>query len=203
MTAVTPDLIFQVANGFMASKLLFVANDIGLFEALADAPTTLDELAQRMGIPRRTLRIVADALVALGLLERQDDQYQNTPVTATFLSGRSPSDLRPALRFWDRLTYPRWIKLEEVVRTGQAVFGVFGFTPEEQALYTPGVEAITAGTARALATTYKFAHRRKLLDLGGGSGSFLLAVLSQHPHLEGTLFDLPDVTALARRRLAG
>ena len=88
MADVTPDLIFQVANGFMAAKHLFVANEIGLFEALADAPATLDDLAQRTGIPRRTLRILADAMVALGFLERQGDLYQNSLV-AVHLSERS------------------------------------------------------------------------------------------------------------------
>ena len=203
MTTGTPDLIFQVANGFMAAKHLFVANEVGLFVALAASPATLDDLAQRTSIPRRTLRILADAMVALGFLERQGDQYQNTPVSSAFLSGRTPTDLRPALRYWNQLNYPRWTELEEVVRTEQAVFGEFAFTAEEQQLYTEGVEAITAGTARALATTYEFARHRKVLDLGGGIGSFLLAVLRQHTNVEATLFDVPAVAALARQRLAG
>jgi ubiquinone/menaquinone biosynthesis C-methylase UbiE len=202
MADVTPDLIFQVANGFMAAKHLFVANQIGLFEALADAPATLDDLARRTSIPRRTLRILADAMVALGFLERQGDWYQNTLVSSTFLSGRTSTDLRPALRYWNQLNYPRWTALEAVVRTEQAVFGEFTFTAEEQQLYTEGVEAITAGTARALATTYEFARHRKVLDLGGGTGSFLLAVLRQHPQVEATLFDVPAVAARARQRLA-
>jgi ubiquinone/menaquinone biosynthesis C-methylase UbiE len=203
MTAVTPDLIFQVANGFMAAKHLFVANEVGLFAALADSAATLDEVAQRIGVPRRTLRILADAMVALGLLERQGDKYQNTPATFAFLSGRTPADLRPALRYWNRLNYQRWTRLEEVVRTEQPVFGDFTFTSEEQQLYTEGVDAITAGTARALAVTYEFTQHRRLLDLGGGTGSFLSAVLRQHPNIEATLFDRPAVSELAQRRLAG
>jgi hypothetical protein len=54
-----------------------------------------------------------------------------------------------------------------------------------------------------LATTYEFARHRQVLDLGGGTGSFLLAMLRQHPHVEATLFDAPAVAALARQRLAG
>jgi phospholipid N-methyltransferase len=92
--------------------------------------------------------------------------------------------------------------LEAVVRTGQAVFGEFVFTPEEQQLYTEGVDATTAGTARALATTCDFARHRRVLDLGGGTGSFLLAVLRRHPDLACTLFELPPVAAVARRHLA-
>jgi ubiquinone/menaquinone biosynthesis C-methylase UbiE len=203
MSAVTPDLIFQVANGFMAAKHLFVANEVGLFAALADSSATLDDLAKRTGVPRRTLRIVADAMVSLGFLERQGAQYRNAQVSSTFLSGRNPMDLRPALRYWNRLNYQRWAKLEEAVRTGKAVFGDFAFTADEQQLYSEGVEAITAGTVRALAATYDFTRHRKLLDLGGGTGSFALAVLRQHHHMEATLFDMPAVAALARQRLAG
>jgi SAM-dependent methyltransferase len=181
----------------------FVANEVGLFEALADAPATLDDMARRLGISRRTLRILADAMVALGFVEWQGDQYRNSPVTTTFLSGRTSADLRPALRYWNRLNYHRWIKLEEVVRTEHAVCGAFVFSPEEQPLYTAGVEAITAGTARALALEYGFSRYRRVLDLGGGTRSFLRAILGQHSALEAALYDVPAVAALARQRLAG
>jgi hypothetical protein len=57
MTDSTPEPILQVASGFLGAKHLFVAAEIGLFEKLAQGPMTLDELTQRTGIPRRTLRI--------------------------------------------------------------------------------------------------------------------------------------------------
>ena len=203
MPDVTPDLIFQVANGFMAAKHLFVANEIGLFAALEESPAGLDDLAKRTDVPRRTLRIVADAMVALGFVERQGALYRNRPVASTFLSDRGGADLRPALRYWNRLNYQRWSSLEESVRTDRAVLGEFAFTAEEQRLYTEGVEAITAGTARALAMTYDCTPHRRLLDLGGGTGSFLAALLHRYPALEGTFYDLPAVAALARQRWTG
>ena len=70
MADVTPEPIMRIAMGFMAAKHLFVANEIGLFEALAKGPAELDMLAQRTNLPPRTLRIAADAMVALGFLER-------------------------------------------------------------------------------------------------------------------------------------
>src|SRR5919206_3128012 len=87
-TDVTPDGILQLAVGFMAAKHLFVASEIDLFGQLADGPRTLDDLAGRVGVPRRTVRISADAMVALGLMERSGNQYRNTPVAATYLSGQ-------------------------------------------------------------------------------------------------------------------
>jgi len=203
MPDITPDLILQVANGFMAAKHLFVANEVGLFGALEESPAGLDDLVKRTNVPRRTLRILADAMVALGFVERQGDLYSNSPVAAAFLGGRAGVDLRPALRYWNRLNYQRWSNLEESVRTDRAVLGEFAFTAEEQRLYTEGVEAISAGTARALVMTYDCTRHHRMLDLGGGTGSFLTALLHKYRALEGTLYDLPAVAALARQRLTG
>jgi hypothetical protein len=144
MPDVSPEPIFQVATGFMAAKLLFVANEVGLFESLAEGPATLDQLTERTDVPRRTMRIVTDAMVALGFLERQGNLYQNRPVSATFLSGRTPLDLRSFLQFFNHISYPRWVRLEEAVRTAQTVFGAFDFTEEEQRIYSQGVEALRA-----------------------------------------------------------
>lgn len=199
MSDLDPGPILQIACGYMAAKQLFAAVELGLFERLAGGPATLEDLAPRMAIPRRTLRIVADAAVALGLLERSGDRYQNSAVTGAFLSGSGP-DLRPFVRLLNGLSYPRWARLEEAVRTDRIVFGETGFTEEEQRLYSAGVEAVTAGTAHALALTYDFAPHRRLLDLGGGTGSFLLAILARYPPLEATLFDLPPVAAAAPQR---
>ena len=79
MTDMTPEPILQLASGFMAAKHLFVANEIGLFAKLASRPATLDQLADLTGIARPRVRILADALVALGLIERHSTQYQNGP----------------------------------------------------------------------------------------------------------------------------
>lgn len=202
MANVTPEPIFQVANGFMAAKYLFVANEVGLFQKLAERPAALDELSDRIGIPRRTTRILADAMVALGFVERSGEQYLNGSVVSAFLSGRSPNDLTPFLRYLNRLNYPMWMRLEEAVRTGRALFGEFQLTKEEQQIYSEGIEALTAGQANALAANYDFSQHRRVLDLGGGTGSFLIAVLSRHNNLQGTLFELPTAAAIMRERLS-
>jgi len=107
MSDLSPEPIIQVASGYMAAKQLFIAVEIGLFERLAEGAATIDELGQRAGIPRRTLRIVTDAMVALGLVERTDDRYRNSASAVAFLAGSGP-DLRPFLRLLNSLSYPRW-----------------------------------------------------------------------------------------------
>jgi SAM-dependent methyltransferase len=203
MTDITPDPIMKIAMGFMAAKHLFVASEIGLFEGLAAGDANIIELSKKTLVPPRTLGIVANAMVSLELVRRQGDRYSNSDVAATFLAGRPGPDLRPMVRFWNRISYPTWQKLEEAVRrgAGQAQFGVF--SKEEQQIFSAGVESFTAPVAAALSTSYDFSSHHRVLDIGGGTGSFLVAVLRRQSALRGTLFELPGACAVARQRLAG
>jgi hypothetical protein len=187
----------------MGAKHLLVANELGLFQHLAGGPLTLDQLAASGGLPRRTVRILADALVALGVLERPEGRYRNGPVAGSFLSGSGPADLRPFLRTANRVSYPAWAGLEEAIRAGQAPTRWGRLSEEDQAIFSAGIEAFTAGPAAALPTCYDFGRHRRVLDVGGGTGSFLIAILDRYPALRGTLFELPTTVPVASRRLAG
>jgi hypothetical protein len=200
MSDLTPEPIMKIAVGYMAAKHLFIANEIGMFEKLARGSLTLEALAERMVVPSRTTRIVADAMVTLGLLQRRGDHYHNTEVAAAFLSGATGNGIRPFLRLLNCLSYLRWARLEDAIRTDTIIFEG-GFNAEEQQLYSEGVEAVTAATANALAGAYDFGRHQQVLDLGGGTGSFLTAILSRFDKVRGTLYDLPVVISDTRRRL--
>jgi SAM-dependent methyltransferase len=199
-TGVTPELIMQLGTSFMATRHLIAAVEVGVFEALGDDELDLSALAGRVAIPRRTARICADAMVALGLLEREGPLYRNSPVADAFLSGRGTSDLRPFLRYMD-LTYRAWTELTGAIRAGRGTGFITRLDPEAQRVASVGVESVTAGSAVALAESYEFDQHRRLLDLGGGTGSFLVRILERHPELDCGLFELPLVVALARENL--
>jgi SAM-dependent methyltransferase len=171
-----------------------------VFEALADAPATLDALAARIGLTRRAARICADAMVALGLLERDGDLYRNGPSAARFLSGTSPADLRPLLRFWDTVSYPTWEGLAQALGSGPPQ-EIFALDDAKQQIVSAGIEAILAGPAAALGHAVDFSAHQRLLDVGGGTGSWSIATVRRHPHLAATVFDLPRVAELARGRI--
>ena len=170
---ISPAPIMSIASGFMAAKHLFAANELGLFEALADSPAALPALAARTGLPHRAARISADAMVGLGLLERDGDLYRNTPVTATFLVGSGPADLRPFLTFWDRISYPAWTALAEALASGPQG-QIFDLDAEGQAIASAGIEAILADPSRTLPEIIELTGRR-ILDIGGGTGSWSIA----------------------------
>lgn len=202
MNSVTPEPIMKIAMGFMAAKHLFTASSIGLFEALADGPASLEDIAEKTSVPTRTVGIIAAAMVSLGLIDRQSDRYRNGAVAAAFLAGADGPDMRPMLRFWNYISYPTWEKLEEAVRTGQGQAQFGGFSEQQQQIFSQGVESFTAGTAAALSKAYDFSRHQRVLDVGGGTGSFLLAILQHQSNLTGTLFELPGACAVARQRLA-
>ena len=85
--AVTPEPILKIAMGFMAAKHLFAASEPALFEALANGPAKLDELAKRTAAPPRTARRAA--MVSLGLIERDGSLYRNNNPAVTFFAGKS------------------------------------------------------------------------------------------------------------------
>jgi SAM-dependent methyltransferase len=199
--APSPEPIMRVASGFMAAKHLFAASELGVFEALADSPATVDSLAARTGLTPRAARISADAMVALGFLERTGDRYQNGEVAACFLAGRTPADLRPLLRFWDQISYPTWEHLAQALGSGPPR-EVFDLDDDQQEIVSAGIEAVLAGPAAALAEVVDFASHSRLLDVGGGTGSWAIAAARRHPHLRATVVDLPTVVDMAKGRIA-
>lgn len=198
---VSPEPIMRLASGFMAAKHLFAASELGLFEALADSSADIDALAARTGLTRRAARICADAMVAVGVLERDGDLYRNSEVAATFLAAASPADLRPFLRMWDRISYPAWSGLARALSSGPAQ-EVFELDDAVQEVFSAGVEAITAGPVAALVETVDFSGHRRLLDVGGGTGSWSLAVARRHPNVKATVFELPTTAEIARKTIA-
>jgi hypothetical protein len=192
--------ILNLALGFMASKHLFVATQIGLFEQLGHGPSTLDTLALNLNLPRRTLRIVADAMVALGLVERNDDLYENGDAAQEYLSGRSSEDLRPLLALWNRLSYPGWVRFEQRVRALDIEGHRSRLTRDEKQVFSRGMLALTAAPARELAQIYDFSRHRMILDVAGGSSSFLATIMRTYPGLRATLLDVPPLAREARRR---
>jgi SAM-dependent methyltransferase len=201
--SVTPEPIMKIAMGFMAAKYLFAATEIGVFNVLARGPASLGELATSTGIPSRTLGIVAAAMVSLGLLEQDGSRYRNSETAEAFLADiPGHLDLRPILRYFDEIVYPRWEKFAEAIRTDQGQPQFSKFTSHQQQMFSAAVEVFSAFGAAALAGSYDFGRHHRLLDIAGGTGSFLIAVLQHHNAVKGTLFELPGACAVARQRLA-
>jgi SAM-dependent methyltransferase len=199
MDDITPDPIMQIASGFMAAKFLFAANELGLFDALEGDPADLPALAARTGLTERSTRILADGCVALGLLHKHDGSYTNSPPAERFLTG---GGLSAGLRFWDVLSYPAWARFADTLAHGPSQQAV-ELPPEMQQIMLDGIEAIVAGPTQALAASVDLSDRRRLLDLGCGTGSWATAMLRANTQLTATLVDLPIAIGATEKHVAG
>lgn len=195
-----PDRIMDMASAFYDSRVLFSASDLGLFARLAETgPTDAPTLAQDLGLDTRGARLLLDACVALDLLVKEGDRYANTPEASLFLVPGAPSDLSNAIRY-NRDVYPAWGNLDDFVRTGKPVERPethLGQDPQRTRTFVLSMHYRALAMGRAVVGAIDLTGRQRLLDVGGGPGTYSVLFAQKHPGLHSTVLDLPDVVKVA------
>jgi hypothetical protein len=202
-----PDLprLRSLITGFQLSAAVNVAADLGLSDLLAPGPRTVSDLAAATSTHEETLRRLLHALSTIGIYdERPDDAYANTDLGAGLRSDL-PGSLRPLARTVNAAAHwSAWGHLGHSVRTGENAFealhGVDVWThrlrhPAENEIFNDNMASLTSTVAEAVAAAYDFGGLASVVDVGGGQGALLAAVLGRYPHLTGTVFDLPQAVA--------
>lgn len=198
------DDLQEMVTGFRASAALSVAAELGVSDALAGERLTVAELATAVQADEETLGRLLRALVAIGVYAEQDGTYSNTAMGERLRSD-VPGTLRPLARMQqDPALWSAWGHLAHSVRTGENAFedlhGVDVWAhrqkhPEYNAIFNDNMTALSWYVGESVAAAYDFSGVSKVVDVGGGQGILLDAVLNQHEHLQGVLFDLPHVVA--------
>ena len=195
-----PDGIMQLGLGFWGSKTLLSAVELGLFSELATGPLDGDALRERLGLHERSARDFFDALVALGMLEREDGRYANTPSTDLFLDRAKPTYVGGMLEMANARLFRFWADLTEGLRTGEpqneAKTGGDLFDAiyhDEQSLrgFARAMSAISAGAAHAMAAAFPWEGHETVIDIGCAEGCVPVVLAQAHAHLRGGGFDLP------------
>jgi hypothetical protein len=199
----TPDHILHLGFGFMASKVLLSAVELGLFSELASAPLDADAIGQRLGLHPRGLRDFLDALVALGMLARNDGLYSNTPETALFLDRAKPAYIGGILEMLNGRLYTFYGSLTEALKTGQPqneskrgggnIFDQLYGDPARLRQFLGAMTGFSLGSGRAIATKFPWNDYRTFADVGCAQGGCPAQIALAHPHLNGVGFDLPQV----------
>ena len=201
-TAVTPDGIMQVGLGFWGAKTLLSAVELGLFSELAKGPATAEALQARLGLHPRGVHDFLDALVALGMLEREGANYRNTPATGLYLDRGKPSYLGGMLEMANARLYRFWGGLTDALRTGRPqnearhggdFFGALYADPARLEGFLKAMTGLSAPIAAAIARQFPWDRYRTLIDVGCAQGGLPVTLAQAHPHLAGGGFDLPAV----------
>ena len=197
------DALLRMTNAFQASQAIHVAATLGIADLLEDGPRHVDELAQTTGTHAPTLYRLLRALASVGVFaEEPEGQFRSTPL-AEYLRTNAPRSLRAwAMQIGQQYLWTSWGHLLHSVRTGEPAFPeLHGTTaweyraahPEEDAVFNAAMTALSAGVAEAIVQSYDFSGMDVLMDVGGGEGVLLAAILAENPALRGVLFEQPHV----------
>jgi hypothetical protein len=198
----SPDEIFKLGLGFMASKTLLSAIELGLFTELAKGPRDGDALRVYMGLHQRSSLDFLDTLVALGMLDRKGGKYRNTPATNTFLDKNKPSYMGGILEMANARLYGFWGTLTEGLKTGEPqneakqggnIFEVLYSDPVKLKGFLQAMTGLSTGAGMAIAAKFPWKKYKSFIDVGGAQGGVPVQIALKHKKLTGGNFDLPVV----------
>ena len=206
-----------VASSYGVSKALLSAVGLGLFTRLADGPMTLGEVVAVFDLRPRPARDFLDLLVSTDLLERDGDGpgacYRNTPETSRYLDRNRPEYIGGIIEIWDRRNYRFWADLTEGLRTGRpqneakcagtSFFETMFADPAQLEAFLGAMHGASIRNFQVLARAFPFDRYQSMADVGGADALLCREVAAAHPHLRCISFDVPPVSAIADRKIAG
>lgn len=197
-----PDHILELGFGFWGSKALLSATELGLFSELARGPMDAEALREALELHPRSARDFFDALVALGVLDRENGYYANTPEADLFLDRAKPSYIGGILEMANARLYRFWGSLTEGLKTGQPqneakdggdFFEVLYQDPARLRQFLRAMTGISMGASAAIARKFPWEKHRTFADIGTAEGGLSVQLALAHEHLTGIGLDLPPV----------
>jgi hypothetical protein len=203
--------LLQKLGGYMNSQLIYVLAKLGVADHLTAGPQPSTTLAHELGVAHDILFRILRGCVSAGLLiETSPGQFAATPLTQMLESHR-PDSLRGYALLSGEVWYAAWGALWQALETGRTPFeSTFGTdyysylaqNPAANRSFQVYMQARTQQSGQALSAIYNFSAVRTVVDIGGGNGTLLQILLHDHPHLNGVLYDLPEVIAEAAKNPA-
>jgi hypothetical protein len=203
--APAPAAMFEMFIAGWVTQAIQVAAELGIADALADHPLPLDDLATRVGADPDALGRLMRALISRGVFrQRRDGRYELTPLAETLRTDASFSMKGYARLVGSPQHREHWSLLVESVRSGKAIvpqlrgkdaFDYLSGEPELAKIFNDAMSGLSGLAAIAVLAGYSFAPFRTIVDVGGGHGGLLAAILAATPNAQGVLYDLPEVVA--------
>ena len=201
--------IFHIIGGYWLSRAVYLAAKLKLADAVGDGRATLPALAAATGTRPDGLRRLLRALAAHGIFKAEpDDSFSQTGLSDVLRSGR-PGGMRAIAEVeLGHDHYDSWRDVESCLLQGgtaferlygMPIFRYYAAHPELEAMFAEAMTNLTAIAHAGILGAYEFKGFRRAVDVGGGHGAFLAAILDRNPSAEGVVFDLPSVIADAAK----
>lgn len=200
-----------MATAYSVSRALYVTAKLGIADLLAAGPRASDDLAKASGADPGALFRLLRAMASVGLFtEVSPRRFGLTPMGETLKSKQPAAVRETVLALAGGWAWAAFGEFEHAVRTGKPGFekahgmGAFDYLakhPEDAALFNDAMIGVHGPEPAAVAKAFDFSGLGTLVDVGGGTGSLIAAILTTNPKLKGVLFDMPHVEKPARERL--
>ncbi|MEV0032654.1 methyltransferase [Nocardia sp. NPDC050793] len=199
-----PISLLEMITGSWLTQAVYAAAKLGIADELSAGPLDAGELAQRVGADEAALRRLLRLLTSRSIFRhRKDGRYELTPMGETLRSDAPVSMRSFALYVGYPAHWEHWSRLADSVETGQESvtqlrgMGVFDYMQTNREfgdIFDDAMTTVTNMSIPAILAVYDFRDFRTIVDVGGGHGRLLAAILDQAPQAHGILFDLPAVT---------
>jgi len=193
--------IWQMVTSNWMTQAIYVAAELRLADLLTDAPKTSQELAGSTGAHAPSLQRLLRALVTLEICkEREDGSFELTPTGAVLRSDSSDS-MRNWVLYAGGQQWPLWGHLLDSIRTGktareimtgEGLFENLERNPAAAVLFNQAMVQMTRRITQGVVGSYDYSRLQTIIDIGGGYGELLSAILQANPGTRGVLFDLPN-----------
>ena len=193
----------NIAQSYGQSAALMAAVEVGVFTAISKGAGTYEEVAKALDIHPTNAERLMVMLCAAGLLEKAQGRHNNAPDVERFLVEGKPGYMGP----WITFTKPQWNewgRLGEHIRNKKLkVMGAIEtFTAADARRYHNATYSIGMGAGRRFARQVDLEGRKRIMDIGGGSGAYCIAAAKTHPAIRAVVLDLPVVCEIAREFIA-
>ncbi|NWU77292.1 ASMT methyltransferase, partial [Onychorhynchus coronatus] len=211
-----PQIIVQYSSGFLVSKVMFTACELGVFDLLlaSGEPLSSDSIAACLGTSTTGMERLLEACVGLKLLAVEVTQegalYRNTEISNIYLTKSSPKSQYHMMMYYSNTVYLCWQHLTEAVREGrnqyERTFGISSKDPfgamyrseEEMSKFMAGQNSVWSICGRDVLAAFDLSSFTQVCDLGGGGGALARECVSLYPKSTVTIYDLPKVVKVAK-----
>jgi predicted O-methyltransferase YrrM len=207
-----PATLWPLITGYMSARVVYVAAELGIADLLAIEAKTADVLARETNTAQVSLRRLLRALASIGLVEELESGHFALTAAGSQLRSDVPGSMRNiTLMFGGERAWRSWGELLHSVKTGESgtrrVYGVGTFeylaaNPDEAVIFNAAMAENTRRVTELLVSTYDFSQFQNIIDIGGGNGTLMAAILAANARVRGAVFDLPSGIAQAAQNLA-
>jgi 3-hydroxy-5-methyl-1-naphthoate 3-O-methyltransferase len=195
---ITPEKIRKITHGMWIFRTLHAAVELELFTKIAEGKTTINEIAEGLGVKERPIEKLLNACVALEFLVKEGESYGNSQVAGEFLVKGKPNYFGDmVVMFGSKDSFK---DLKKAIETDAPVTESLDKRMENKEhaeIFTKAMHNNAMGPAIVLSEKFDFSKFNKLLDVGGGSGAFSIVLTREHSNLKASVFDLPNTCSVA------